>query len=750
MRFPVKFANRMKHSPPNTKSEVKTLLSAESSPATLAHRRAVSAPDRAHSVATMASLPAFQLNFTASSVQHPTTSQALLSAQVASHPVPTGGHVSAQAASQPVSDESGFSVQLTLQQAVALVLELFPDIGNQVFVDPASGQPTTFSDLLVTRLTALEHMRDELIIQINEKREPCMYTTPCLLNSSPRKAISHLFGRNKLCTRQIPSHVWVHYCRKHYQRSRYRNQDDFSKLQATMVEITIFRVQVWSDMNQQDAAIKEARGEKVSEPVRILKGWTLAKRKREQQRLDNKKNGSNKRCRPHDEDEDSDDGETEPNFDKGLAVEGWLLEKCGKTYTTHQMLAIAHRVWYELETGQRKKMPDMEILPIIDVIDKNVEKPKCGTRRKPHKRSQSMNVAMQPQSQDSLPMARRVSHPNVPSYWTADESGSPAEKRQRVNEMSNAYQGRQDNLHQLPRRTERIVPVSDSNNSFRTHHSRISFSSIHESSDEDRFGNHSQQTPTTLGNYSSYGVQLAGSHGPLPVPTPQGVARPPMTQQHGDFEQGSRFETRGRPSHQRSISDAGAFQHYGSSLYPAPGPLSYTQAAFQPSGYPQTSNGYAPASSSSMAPYMNYPRSSRNDQASSSATTGLHNYQGSYSSAAPHHPETAFAMPSYVDPNHGYGYDIGGATNRSSGNAYSGGATNGSLGNVYGGGVKHTRHQSTPVAAQLPSLYNSDQSGLGAYSYQTRPQPSYSSSNINMPPVSEADVAKNDNYGRRA
>ncbi|KAK8128824.1 NADH-ubiquinone oxidoreductase 49 kDa subunit [Apiospora sp. TS-2023a] len=42
----------------------------------------------------------------------------------------------------------------------------------------------------------------------------CMYMESCDTGSQPRKAISHIFGRNKLCTRMIPDQVWVHFCRK--------------------------------------------------------------------------------------------------------------------------------------------------------------------------------------------------------------------------------------------------------------------------------------------------------------------------------------------------------------------------------------------------------------------------------------------------------------------------------------------------------------------------------------------------------
>ncbi|KAJ5475599.1 hypothetical protein N7539_007886 [Penicillium diatomitis] len=55
----------------------------------------------------------------------------------------------------------------------------------------------------------------------------CEFSRPCRMGPSPdgvhfRKVVSHLFGRNKASTKSFPESVWVFYCRKHYQRARYR------------------------------------------------------------------------------------------------------------------------------------------------------------------------------------------------------------------------------------------------------------------------------------------------------------------------------------------------------------------------------------------------------------------------------------------------------------------------------------------------------------------------------------------------
>lgn len=47
---------------------------------------------------------------------------------------------------------------------------------------------------------------------------------PCATNSgNHRKVISHVFGRNKTSTQQLPEDCWILWCRMHYQRNRYRD-----------------------------------------------------------------------------------------------------------------------------------------------------------------------------------------------------------------------------------------------------------------------------------------------------------------------------------------------------------------------------------------------------------------------------------------------------------------------------------------------------------------------------------------------
>ncbi|CAG8949793.1 hypothetical protein HYFRA_00004116 [Hymenoscyphus fraxineus] len=254
----------------------------------------------------------------------------------------------------------------------------------------------------------------------------CMYIPNCDTGSQLRKAISHIFGRNKMCTRLIPQHVWVHYCRKHYQRSRYRNPKEYAKLQCDLVQQQIRRVHDWSMNNLKN----DLPG--------TVQNWGLAVRKREQMRLDNISSGKRKRSASTAGFEDSDgEGDVPGNGHPvpPTAVPNWLLEKCGKGYNTHGILEIFNRLHTDILNDSLTCFPDIEILPniIIDTAEEP-KSPKGYAKRtvSGHKRSQSLGVAAKTDYSYS-PGARRTSNPSI---WGGVEN--PNQKRRRANEMENA------------------------------------------------------------------------------------------------------------------------------------------------------------------------------------------------------------------------------------------------------------------------------------------------------------------------
>ncbi|ROV92368.1 hypothetical protein VMCG_09105 [Cytospora schulzeri] len=173
----------------------------------------------------------------------------------------------------------------------------------------------------------------------------CMYVGDCATGSQLRKAISHLFGRNKLCTKAIPTHIWVHLCRKHYQRTRYRDVNGYAFRQVGLVLDQIQRVQDWSDDNVRN----NRRGDGV------LRHWTLQARKREARRLQNAS-----RKRPIDLDEEDDD-DTSP----GNAIPIWLQDRLNQQYSTPRMRGIIEDIQSRMINEEIKQIPDIEILPEI-------------------------------------------------------------------------------------------------------------------------------------------------------------------------------------------------------------------------------------------------------------------------------------------------------------------------------------------------------------------------------------------------
>lgn len=82
-----------------------------------------------------------------------------------------------------------------------------------------------------------------------ETNSLCEFSRPCHMGPSPdgmhfRKVVSHFFGRNKASTKLFPDAVWVHYCRKHYQRARYR-ADQWPFTQCELLLESLSRMEQW-------------------------------------------------------------------------------------------------------------------------------------------------------------------------------------------------------------------------------------------------------------------------------------------------------------------------------------------------------------------------------------------------------------------------------------------------------------------------------------------------------------------------
>ncbi|KAI1129154.1 hypothetical protein F5Y10DRAFT_161135 [Nemania abortiva] len=231
-----------------------------------------------------------------------------------------------------------------------------------------------------------KHVTEAFIPPTTPRYDGCRYSDrECETDSPLRKAISHIFGRNKVCTRMIPEKFWVHMCRKHYQRSRYRSGCEYANRQCELIIEQIKLVDDWSEENKRKGGIV------------IKKGWQLSMRKREQNRL-----ATLDRKRSHCETEMGDKhSSTQDSAEvNGTALPDWLREKCGDHYySTAEIITFMEQLQQQIKEEKRSQIPDVEILP--DIVPDSAEgtKPRTTNNRQTpncttHKRSKSHNYSM--------------------------------------------------------------------------------------------------------------------------------------------------------------------------------------------------------------------------------------------------------------------------------------------------------------------------------------------------------------------
>lgn len=78
-----------------------------------------------------------------------------------------------------------------------------------------------------------------------------------------RKVISHIFGRNKKCTIGIPKYVWIHFCRKHYQRARYRT-NEWPFKQCELALDTVSNMKEWRGVQSFDLRLRRREARRTS------------------------------------------------------------------------------------------------------------------------------------------------------------------------------------------------------------------------------------------------------------------------------------------------------------------------------------------------------------------------------------------------------------------------------------------------------------------------------------------------------
>ena len=88
--------------------------------------------------------------------------------------------------------------------------------------------------------------------------QKCGFMSNCELDSPDRRVVSHYFGRNKKETRAMPDFVWVVYCRRHYQRHKYRQKaGSFAETQMGLVRKTVENLRKWGGVTGFDLSLRK-------------------------------------------------------------------------------------------------------------------------------------------------------------------------------------------------------------------------------------------------------------------------------------------------------------------------------------------------------------------------------------------------------------------------------------------------------------------------------------------------------------
>lgn len=89
----------------------------------------------------------------------------------------------------------------------------------------------------------------------------CAAVPTCVADSGDhRKVVSHVFGRNKTCTRELPNDLWIFWCRKHYQRFMYRAKDaeNWHTRQLELVRKQLQIIEDWGEVRNWTIALRKA------------------------------------------------------------------------------------------------------------------------------------------------------------------------------------------------------------------------------------------------------------------------------------------------------------------------------------------------------------------------------------------------------------------------------------------------------------------------------------------------------------
>lgn len=210
----------------------------------------------------------------------------------------------------------------------------------------------------------------------------------CTLKSPFRRTISAFFGRNKKGGRDVPVRIWLHICRKHYQRTKYRNKDKYVNAQCDRIETQFDRLEEWSK-----ATLEANQGPHIDY-------WTIALGKKEadyqasQKKADSAKakaaQGKGKGKAPaQEEDEDKPfikEEAIDEIFDEKDNIwhaPAWLVALQGRRLSSKEIRKAFARLRLDTQSIPNRTLPQVEFLPHLIFLGNYKPKKVAYAKRNP-------------------------------------------------------------------------------------------------------------------------------------------------------------------------------------------------------------------------------------------------------------------------------------------------------------------------------------------------------------------------------
>ncbi|MCJ1423309.1 hypothetical protein MMC29_001191 [Sticta canariensis] len=248
--------------------------------------------------------------------------------------------------------------------------------------------------------------------------ELCLAVSHCRSGCDKmRKVVSHVFGRNKICTRQIPEACTISWCRQHYQRFRYRCKENWIHTQIDIIRRQLGRMEQWGGVRSWTIIW----GKSVKEAIDLenaLAAQMLNDASHNQNAAEFTANNQDRTANAIEEPFKENQVPTS-SFQSLVGHIG-----AGKTFEEVYSTVDAIEKWAESPNGYGHQFPQIEFLPDID----EERYPPAGGRKKPRRQQKPLSPAVVGSS-SSPTVASALMSPITGSSQSPRKNGKRGVKR---------------------------------------------------------------------------------------------------------------------------------------------------------------------------------------------------------------------------------------------------------------------------------------------------------------------------------